>query len=195
MVKDCTRKLTKQKASFLLTIPKDLVIELSLKEGDQITLHAVNDKIILSKVKKNKKFVYTIGYAGKTMEQILTIMEKNNIEQLIDVRNNAFSMKNGFSKKPLLESIEKNGYRYLHMPLLGAPKNIRVEIKENGNRELFFKLYRNWLQKNNHEFRELISVITATSSVLMCVEGDYRDCHRKVLAEELSKVGFEIIHI
>ncbi len=195
MAKEYIRKLTKQKASFLLTIPKDVIIELSIREGDLIAIRLEDNRIVLSKARKDDKIVYTIGYAGKTLDNIFETMRKNKIKQLIDVRNTPFSMKNGFSKAPLETSLKENGFSYLHMPLLGAPKAIRLEIKKNGNRELFFKLYRNWLKKNSSELKKLTSVTANTRSILMCVEEDYRDCHRSVLGEELTNAGFEVMNL
>lgn len=194
MDKIYTRKLTMQKNSFMLTIPKDVVIDLSLSKGVFIDIQVRNGQATIVKHSERKK-IFTIGYSGKSIDEILSLMHKNHIKQLIDVRQTPFSWKSGFSKAPLSESISSDQLEYLHLPKLGAPKQIRKEIKENNNPELFFDLYKEWLSTHDEAFLELDRLATDRSSVIMCVEKDYHDCHRSVLSEKLANKGFEVIHL
>ena len=59
------------------------------------------NKVINSKSKETKTVLFTIGYEGISLENYLVRLLKNDVKILVDVRNNALSMKYGFSKGQL----------------------------------------------------------------------------------------------
>ena len=50
-------------------------------------------------MKKNKIFLYTIGFTGTTAENFFKRLKENNISKLIDIRLNNKSQLSGFAKK------------------------------------------------------------------------------------------------
>jgi uncharacterized protein (DUF488 family) len=50
---------------------------------------------------EDKKYLFTIGYKGKSLEGFLNLLMKNEIAILVDVRHNPISGKFSFSKEKL----------------------------------------------------------------------------------------------
>jgi len=61
------------------------------------------------------KMIYTIGYEERTLEEFIEQLKLFNISTLVDIRENPFSRKKGFSKNALAQSLEENGIEYLHL--------------------------------------------------------------------------------
>jgi uncharacterized protein (DUF488 family) len=96
--------------------------------------------------------VFTIGYEGRSLQDILRLLKSHHIQVLLDVGENAVSRKPGFGCGPLARAVEAEGIRYLHEPLLGNPQNNRdgfrtgsqlgarrryLEHLNNGSRDAF----------------------------------------------------------
>jgi len=58
---------------------------------------------------------------------------------VLDVRENPFSRKPGFSKRPLSQALEANGIRYVHLKELGTPHPLRDAVKAGGDYGVFFR--------------------------------------------------------
>ncbi len=187
------RKLIRQGATYMVSLPKDDLIELQWKHGDKILVEKIGKSIQLMRSGKPK--IFSIGYSGRKIKDFIEILKENKIDYLVDVRNNAFSWNKEFSRNNIVENLAAHGIKYINLPKLGAPKDIRVEIKEYGNRNKFFELYSKWLQLNI-SYMNLIDVFARNNNtVLMCLEEDYRNCHRKVIGEKLEEDGYEVIQL
>lgn len=140
--------------------------------------------------------IYTIGYEGKTIEELLKILKRAKISIVIDVRENAASRKKGFSKKPLSEILNNNGIRYEHMIKLGTPKEIRLEYKKTGDINYLIDQYRVYLKENPEHIEYLLKAIGKNPTCLLCFEKLPTQCHRIVIAEELYlNQGMAINHL
>lgn len=178
----------------MISLPKDYLIDLGWKTGDKILVERIENAVTLNKVNEEPK-IFSIGYEGKSMNEFIDLLEDNKIVELIDVRNNAFSWKKDFSKKGLSENLADSGIHYLNLPKLGAPPNIRIEIKENQNPDKFFSDYSSWLKSNNLDLNYLDMLARQRTSAMMCVEADFKNCHRKILGERLKDRGYEVIQL
>ncbi len=177
----------------MVSLPKDLLIELGWKSGDKILEEQNGRSIVLNKAEEPK--VFSVGYEGRESNDFVKLLKENEIGVLVDVRNHAFSWKKEFSMKSLSDRLTASGIRYVNLPKLGAPRDMRVEIKENGNREKFFSEYSAWLN-SNISYLDLLDVqARQITTAIMCLEADYRDCHRKIIGEKLHARGYEVIQL
>jgi uncharacterized protein (DUF488 family) len=177
----------------MVSLPKDYLIDLGWKTGDRILVERQENSITLNKADKPK--IFSVGYEGKRRDNFIDLLDDNRITELVDVRHNAFSWNKDFSMKGLSESLTACGIRYVNLPRLGAPKEIRVEIKENNDPEKFFLEYSAWL-KSNTPYLDLLDVLARQkTTAMMCLEADYRNCHRKILGEKLQERGYEVIQL
>jgi uncharacterized protein (DUF488 family) len=121
--------------------------------------------------------IYTIGYTGRTPEQILGILNEHDAT-LLDIRYNPRSRVPHWNKGPLSRTF---GERYLHVPALGNV-NYKGTVEEISIADL--PAGTEALRRFHEQNRNV---------VLMCVCADVSTCHRKVVAEALAKawgVGF-----
>jgi uncharacterized protein (DUF488 family) len=141
--------------------------------------------------------IYTIGYERRSIDEFIEYLIKNNIAQLIDVRNNPQSRKSGFSRLTLSEACERYGIRYLSFPALGIPSDRRKRFPGIANRRALLDWYEDnivtlWPQ----EIKVLSEFVRQKPSALMCFERDPTLCHRHRLANLLSNLtGQAIVHL
>lgn len=139
--------------------------------------------------------IMTIGYEGKDCSHFIKQLTQNNIGCLIDVRNNAFSWKKGFSKKPLQKNLEKAGIGYMHFKELGVDPKHRKNLDSHGKYKQLFAHYRKELAGKNYFLQEIIAIAKNKRVALMCFERDKNYCHRSILAEKLQVLGNRVEHI
>jgi len=125
---------------------------------------------------------------------------ENNIDALVDVRRNAFSMKHGFSKSQLRDYAEKTDIRYLHLPNLGIPSNMRHNLQDPQAYRKLFEYYESEILPNQEEDIEYIrSLLDRYARIaLTCFERDFHLCHRHKITgylENLPDFGMKVIHL
>jgi len=136
----------------------------------------------------------TIGYEGKTVEEMLDSLEQAGVALLIDVRAIAASRRPGFSKNALAAAVRERGIDYLHLRALGTPKPGR-EAARKGRIAEMHAIYAKQLETPEAELA-LVQAREAASerhSALLCFEADPAHCHRTIVARRLAEGGaFEV---
>ncbi len=139
------------------------------------------------KPQKSDFVIFTIGYEGKSVEEYVNQLIKEDVKVLCDVRKNPLSMKYGFSKNQIRNIVENVGIKYLHLPELGIESSKRQELKspEDYNK-LLADYVENILPKNNSGIDKLADNLQKFKRIaLTCFEADYQCCHRSRTAEAL----------
>ena len=145
---------------------------------------------------EDSHIVYTIGYEGLNPMEFAEKLKCHRIERLIDVRERASSRKAGFSKTALSLFLKDEGIEYIHLRALGAPPDIRHEYKGGGSQKTFFEEYEKHIREDSMEELEALKKhISEKTSVLMCFETSYLQCHRRILADMLKDAGFRVKHL
>ena len=125
--------------------------------------------------------IITIGYEGRTAEDLVGDLVTRGVEVLVDVRLTPISRKPGLSKSRLSELLSEVGIAYLHLPALGNPRNNREGFRDGdpGSRTRFA----NRLRSGDAEAAlDLICDIADRSRVaLLCYEREATDCHRNLV--------------
>ncbi|HID26429.1 MAG TPA: DUF488 domain-containing protein [Methanosarcinales archaeon] len=157
--------------------------------------------------KKTK--LYTIGSSKKTVKEFFTLLEKNKITKIVDVRLHNNSQLSGFAKSEILEYIIeilnhcKNwNIKYQYMPQLAPTEEL---LRKWRNREINWKTYEKCFfniikQRNLKAIGFIDKVIREGENVcLLCAEDSPDKCHRRLLAEFFKQVckkpEIEIIHL
>ncbi|KAF5051911.1 hypothetical protein DSECCO2_414170 [anaerobic digester metagenome] len=190
-------KLTKNRECVQMIIPREYCDKYGFRSGLEILVEARKDGLLLRAPKGNDVHsqFWTIGYEGMAIDDLVGNLRDRGITQLIDVRKNPISRKAGFSKAALGARLEKEGLIYRHMPDLGSPNAIRNDLRNGGSLDSFFDQYSAYLESQSQVFDELRGLVMVRPSVLMCFEKDFRECHRKILAERLFGFGLKPLHI
>lgn len=139
--------------------------------------------------------LFTIGYSGHTPESLMSVLKDARVKQLLDVRSVPRSRKPGFSGKALRATVEAQGIAYVHLPKLGAPRELLERKKGGAEMADIAPAYAKHLAGQRGALREAASLARKTPSVLLCLEKDASECHRGILAKRLAKEGFRVEHL
>lgn len=148
----------------------------------------------------NKTILYTIGYEGISLEAYLNRLFQNDVKILIDVRNNAMSMKYGFNKNQLTRFCENLGIQYMHFPDVGIQSEQRQVLITQADYDKLFIVYRkDNLTKTVPTQIAILNLLKQHKRIaITCFEANICQCHRKHLAEAIAALPgfeFEIKHI
>lgn len=157
-------------------------------------------KVLQAKPKASKTILFTIGYEGISLEEYLNRLIKNGVKVLVDVRNNPLSMKFGFSKTQLKNFCASLDIEYLHIPQVGIQSEQRQELNSQADYDKLFDIYKKSNLKKTTSYQEQILALLKQKKriALTCFEANICQCHRKHLAEAITKLpewNFELKHI
>ncbi len=138
------------------------------------------------------KEVFALGYQGRDLEEVLGVVRLRRIEQVLDVRENAFSRKPGFSSTELREALGRIGIAYVHLPQLGCRSEERHALWRGGASERFLAEYAQLVAERPPVMADLIHRVGSARSLLLCLEREPTQCHRAVLLRLLREAGFVV---
>ena len=141
---------------------------------------------------------FTAGYQGHNIETFLDLLVSHGVEQLIDVRQLPFSRKPDFSKKRLTAHLAGVGIAYTHLGALGTPKPLRDEVRRTHDFAALFAAMQPIIDAQPEALREALELARARSSVLLCFEANYAECHRLVVAQAIERLvdgRCEVVHL
>ncbi|MDX3917225.1 MAG: DUF488 domain-containing protein [Pseudosphingobacterium sp.] len=158
------------------------------------------NKVVKSRPTDNTTVLFTIGYEGLSLEEYINKLIKNNIKLLCDVRNNAASMKFGFSKSQLKNGCESVGIEYTHFPEVGIKSEFRQELNSQKDYDELFDEYKKSVIKETLSSQKKIFTLLQKYHriALTCFEANICQCHRKPLAEAITHLeewDYELKHI
>jgi len=125
---------------------------------------------------------YTIGYAGRTVDDFLSVLKRAGIERVVDVRALPLSRKKGFSKNVLCNALANQGIEYVHLRSAGNPFRDMKNDVEN-----CLRLYSEYLDEHPSIINEVERVVRDQTSALLCFEADACGCHRSIIAQRLTR--------
>jgi uncharacterized protein (DUF488 family) len=142
-----------------------------------------------------KSAFFTIGYQHHSVESLLRSLNENGVQILLDVRQNPWSRKMGFSKTRLGDAVAGAGMTYLHRPDLGTPPQIRTIYKLSGISEALAE-YDRHISSTPGAIEALAQVAKGKRVCLLCLEKDHNMCHRGIIARKLCEMTkWQPIHL
>lgn len=140
--------------------------------------------------------IYTIGYEGATVEQLVQTLKNLKIEVLADVRELPLSRKKGLSKNSLSEHVSKVGIEYRHMRELGDPKAGRNAARV-GDYAKFERIFNHHFSSaaSQSAFATLLKVAHHKSTCIICFERCADFCHRSIIADYAVTEGFDVYNL
>lgn len=162
--------------------------------------HEQLQKVNTSRPSLSNTVLYTVGYEGISLEAYLNKLIKHDVKVLVDVRNNPMSQKFGFSKSQLIKYCEGLNIQYVHFPEVGVQSEYRQELKTQSDYDSLFGTYKKKTLTTTIVTQESILKLLIENKriALTCFEANICQCHRKHLAEAISKLPqwhYEIKHI
>ncbi|MBF0119670.1 MAG: DUF488 domain-containing protein [Desulfobacterales bacterium] len=136
--------------------------------------------------------LYTIGYGGRSKEELIYLLNEHEIKRIVDVRLRPDKSSMGIwvkaktSDKGIEKLFHDYNISYISLPELG---NIFYEYED------WDKRYKLLLEKSGDLLFERLKNIKEPYC-LMCAEKQASGCHRKIIAEHLSQItSYQIEHI
>jgi uncharacterized protein (DUF488 family) len=157
--------------------------------------YTIKSELIEQKPKKAKPSFFTIGYEGKDIDQFLNALVSNNIDLLIDIRRNPFSMNFIYTKDALMKKLKDVDIDYLHIPELGIESEERKNLNTKADYEKLFAKYRQTLPIKEVYINRIIELGTTMRIALLCFEADCNFCHRGELAKVITSKNYKVTNL
>jgi uncharacterized protein (DUF488 family) len=143
--------------------------------------------------------LYTIGHSNYDKEQFLAMLEKYDIDQIIDVRSLPGSRKfPHFNAEEMQEWLAEQGINYTRIEKLGGRRNkLETTTDNSGWEHPAFRNYADYTTTEGFEegLIELEQEAKGYKSAIMCAEHHPSRCHRTIISDNLTAAGNEVIHI
>ena len=140
--------------------------------------------------------IWTIGYEYVGLPDFVAALQAADVELLVDVREIANSRRAGFAKKALSGALDEAGIAYVHMKAIGTPKAGR-DAAHKGDVATMHAIYEQKLEMPEAQLalRELVDMAQSQRACLMCLEHDWRGCHRSLITDALATFDIEPVHL
>jgi uncharacterized protein (DUF488 family) len=129
--------------------------------------------------------LFTIGYEGRALDELIAILASNHVDRVIDVRDLPLSRRRGFSKTPLGTALVAAGIDYVHMREAGNPYR---KLKDAIPRDELLAKYRAHLKGARTAVANVAEQARGRRVALLCYEADSAQCHRSLLAPRVAKL-------
>lgn len=143
--------------------------------------------------------LFTIGYQGHSIDSFLRCLIEHDVNTVVDVRRNAFSMKRDFSRGALQRYLQKSGIDYIRVPELGIDSAQRRNLTDRDSyRSLLDTYEREVLPALHTQVSRVAGIALARRRVaLMCFEADHECCHRHAVARAVAALNgvLPIVHL
>jgi uncharacterized protein (DUF488 family) len=142
--------------------------------------------------------VYTIGHSTHELEPFMGLLRRHGIRCLVDVRAFPSSRRvPHFNADPLRRALAEHGTEYRHIPELGGRRRARPESPNSGWRVAGFRAYADHMETAAFEsaLESLCDGARTAATAVMCAEGPWWRCHRRLIADALLVRGFDVEHI
>ena len=143
--------------------------------------------------------ILTIGHSTHEIGRFETLLRGAAIEAVADVRRFPASRRHPqFSREALAAELARVGILYEWLgEELGGRRRARRSSPNRGWRVAAFRGYADHME--SREFARGLARLEALASrsrtAFMCAEGDWRRCHRRLIADALSVRGWRVVHI
>lgn len=150
--------------------------------------YTVKSEIVPAAEEHSLPGLFTIGYEGRDIDSFLNILIHNQIDILIDVRKNPFSMNFSFTRSKLENYLGKVDIQYTHIPKLGIDGESRKNLATRRDYQMLFKRYEaTTLKEHSEEVKRIIGLSEDHRAALLCFEADVNLCHRGIIAREIER--------
>ena len=141
--------------------------------------------------------IYTIGYEGASVEDLIATLQNAGVKRLIDIRSSPYSRRSEFSKDEISAALSDYGIAYSHIRELGNPPAGR-EAARAGHMAAYREIFTTHLDSpDGQKGLKLGLALAAEEDVcLLCFEKSASHCHRQMLTERMNTMtGQEIVHL
>jgi uncharacterized protein (DUF488 family) len=142
--------------------------------------------------------VWTIGHSTRSTEEFLAALAAHEIEAVVDVRRFPGSRRlPQFGAAALEASLRAGGVSYAWIDALGGRRRADPDSPNDAWENDAFRGYAD--HTGTEEFAnglfELLMVASGLRTAIMCAELLWWRCHRRIIADVLVSIGYEVRHV
>jgi len=145
--------------------------------------------------------VFTIGHSTHSLDHFLALLAEHRIKTLVDIRRFPGSRKfPQFNADALAAALKAAGVDYLWFEALGGRRTRMKDAAPSLNVGLENKSFRNYAdymltEQFRLEMDRLLEVARRQRVAIMCAEGLYWRCHRRLVSDFLFAHAIAVRHI
>ena len=141
---------------------------------------------------------FTVGHSTHSSDALLALLARHGVEILVDVRRTPRSGRHPqFNLESLAASLPSHGLDYRHLPALGGRRRPRPGSPNGGWQNEAFQGYAD--HALTPEFAagldQLCGLGRARPTAVMCAQAMWWRCHRRLIADRLTAIGWSVCHI
>ncbi|HWH96575.1 MAG TPA: DUF488 domain-containing protein [Baekduia sp.] len=136
--------------------------------------------------------VLTIGHSSHALQRFVHLLRGGGVTQVADVRRWPRSRRHPqFDDDALAVELASYGIAYAHIAELGGHRERVAGSRNDGWDAAAFNGYADHLasEEFSRGLQRLIALAAARPTAVMCAEGDWGRCHRRLLADVLVVRG------
>ena len=143
--------------------------------------------------------ISTIGHSNHPLDRFLALLIQHDVEALVDIRRFPGSRKHPhFNRDNLAVALPKAGVEYCWLEDLGGRRQKQREESPNlGLENKGFRNYADYMLTD--EFRDAVKKLLEFArnkrTAIMCAEGLFWQCHRRLVSDFLVANGVTVQHI
>jgi uncharacterized protein (DUF488 family) len=142
--------------------------------------------------------IWTIGHSTRTAETFRHVLQCHEIELVADVRRFPGSRRlPQFASDVLEKDLAEAGIGYRWMPSLGGRRRVNPDSPNRAWRNASFQAYADHLATEEFAegLEELLMLANGARTAVMCAEVLWWRCHRRLIADVLTFLGYRVMHI
>lgn len=142
--------------------------------------------------------LWTIGHSTRAWEDFLSLLQENRIACVADVRRFAGSRRNPqYSPLAMGPALQAAGIGYLPMPELGGRRDPAPDSGNGAWRVAAFRGYADYMATPEFGLarERLMAQARAARTAAMCAEAVWWRCHRRLVADDFTARGWQVLHI
>jgi uncharacterized protein (DUF488 family) len=142
--------------------------------------------------------IFTIGHSTHPLAEFTRLLASHRVVQVADVRTHPGSRRlPWFNRQTLARELPAHGIQYVHLPELGGRRRPTAHSPNGGWRVEAFRGYADHMAGAEFETGLVALEMLAgdRTTAMMCAEGLWWRCHRRLVSDALTVHGWEVVHI
>ena len=147
---------------------------------------------------KRCPLIFTVGHGTRPIEEFLAILGAARIRRLVDVRAAPGSRRHPqFGRDALAASLQAQAIEYAWRKDLGGFRTPRADSPHVALRNDAFRGYADHTTTDElaSGLFELLMLAHGAHTAIMCAELLWWRCHRRIIADVLVSLGYDVRHI
>lgn len=142
--------------------------------------------------------IYTVGHSNRSIEELTDLLCAAGVRCLVDVRAQPYSRRHPqFRREAMRDALSEAGIGYRWEGAgLGGHRHPQPSSPHHALSEAFRGYADHMTTPEFAEAIERVLVLTSQQRVaLMCAEALPESCHRSLIADQLTRAGYRVVHL